>query len=134
MSVVVITNPTTEKSRESTNKPERRQKLIIDALTAAGIVSTENRFPASWTDLERVHHREYLEFLQTAYSTLVAKDENFFRLEDKSLVPAYFTHRRPSRHLPAYAKTIYYARDTLTRVLVNQLKTHCYVPRLSNLK
>ncbi len=98
MSLLIITNSLKNSQdiiRNQTNKPELRQKLILDHLKDKHTILISQKNPLSINDLFGIHTQNFLLFLENAYQSWIdnGKDMDYVHSENGGLIP-YHYHRR----------------------------------------
>lgn len=115
-----------EIERIGTNKPELRQKLIMEYLSEknnTNIVHVSFLYDSIKNEklLKSVHGSDYIEFLKNAYDSYLKYQDCEYKAEDDSgLIPSNFTKNKNNLHkLEYYRQTGLYATDLVTPIYQN---------------
>lgn len=108
--------------RDGTNKPEIRQKIIIEHLSKKYdiiTVSMDDNKSSNENILKRVHDSNYIDFLKGAYDNFEEYDDEY-KSKDGGLVPANLSKNDKHIHkLQCYRRIGFYANDFSTPIYKN---------------
>lgn len=100
------------------NKPELRQKLIIEAIqknfTECQIIFSSKMIADTW--LENIHDKNYIDFLENAFSEWQKIEDPDWIDSTNGLVPSNFYKKKPHRDTPLYKLSGYYGSDYMTPI------------------
>jgi acetoin utilization deacetylase AcuC-like enzyme len=107
----------------STNKPELRQKMILDAIEKnirCDIIYSSDPISIDW--LKNIHDSDYLYFLQNVYADWkITKDPHWVD-ESKGVIPNHFVRYKPDKSTPVYKLAGYYGCDFMTPIYEDTFK------------
>ncbi|QKF93675.1 histone deacetylase family protein [Fadolivirus algeromassiliense] len=102
----------------SKNKPELRQKLIIDAIqknfSECQIIFSSKMITDSW--LENIHDKDYIDFLENAFTEWQKIEDPDWIDVTNGLVPNHFYKKKPHRDTPLYKFSGFYGTDCMTPI------------------
>lgn len=95
-----------------TNKPELRQKLIIDKLPNKTDILVDKHIDKFF--LSKIHNSSYLHFLENAYTSYNQAKDLLWGVD--FLIPQQFCKKLPRNNVPLYKFSGYYCSDTMTPI------------------
>ena len=110
----------------SNNKPELRQKLIIEKIqkkfSECQIIFSSKTIDESW--LGNIHDRDYIDFLKNAFSEWRRVDDPDWVDETGGIVPDSFYKKkpRPEIEIPLYKLSGYFGSDRMTPIYEDTYK------------
>lgn len=100
------------------NKPELRQKLIIEAIqrtfSECQIILSSKTI--SYDFLLHVHDKDYIDFLENAYNEWQKIEDPDWIDSTVGLVPNHFCKRKPHKNTPLYKLSGYYGGDCMSPI------------------
>jgi acetoin utilization deacetylase AcuC-like enzyme len=108
--------------RNGTNRPELRQKLIMDRLSKYDYEIAPLSYDTLSNEelLKKIHDHNYIDFLKEVYTNFENFNDEEYKREDSGIIPSNFTKNEKNIHKLEYYRQIgYYASDLATPIYEN---------------
>lgn len=130
----------TSSVRLSNNKPEERQRKILEELEGRGYTVTptlsDEKKVLTFLEETKVHDPQYIEFLQNVWTDYTANPDKQFLPTEEGLIPLMMSQRKIRPEQRYLHRIGYYAEDTTTPIPRNlwEMSVSCATNTLASVE